>query len=484
MDLLQVKKDKIVDAAGKEVYLRGTCVGGWMNMEDFIDAYPGTELRLRRLMADEIGASKAELFFNSLLDNFFNEEDIIFIRSTGANCVRLPLNYRHFEKDDNPFVYLEQGFERLEKVVKACEDHGLYVILDMHAIQGWQNNHWHSDNERGIAFLWTQKHFQDRLTALWAELARRYKDRAVIAGYNLINEPNSGNPYGEHVYDFYEYHKPDWVVFNGLCRRLVTEIRKEDPKHIIFMEGDNYSRTFDGMEEPFADNLVYSSHNYIAPGYGPGSYPGYYGSDYGQVYWDKNTQRNAFLNHQGTIFAAKHQVPLWVGEFGSQYHGPKGELPDRYRSMEDQLSVYNEYGAHWTTWTYKDPGVMGWVNLDPESEYMKVVEPIQKMKRNLGAENFVMVYEGASRGKQLSRVLADYILEEAGIQEWRASANAFVMNYVVLNGYAGAALQPAYVKRFKGMSEDDLERITGAFHIRNCIKNGPFIELLKTKIAD
>ena len=37
MDFLQVKNGKIVDQSGAEVYLRGTCVGGWMNMEDFIN---------------------------------------------------------------------------------------------------------------------------------------------------------------------------------------------------------------------------------------------------------------------------------------------------------------------------------------------------------------------------------------------------------------------------------------------------------------
>ena len=78
MDLLQVKQDKIVDESGNVVYLRGTCIGGWMNMEDFINAYPGTVSGIRRQMAEVIGASKADLFFSSFLDHFFNENDIIF----------------------------------------------------------------------------------------------------------------------------------------------------------------------------------------------------------------------------------------------------------------------------------------------------------------------------------------------------------------------------------------------------------------------
>jgi hypothetical protein len=34
MDMLQVHGNQIVDARGTPVRLRGTCVGGWMNMEN------------------------------------------------------------------------------------------------------------------------------------------------------------------------------------------------------------------------------------------------------------------------------------------------------------------------------------------------------------------------------------------------------------------------------------------------------------------
>ncbi len=43
MDLLQVKGNQIIAANGQPVYLRGSCVGGWMNMEEFINGYPGSE---------------------------------------------------------------------------------------------------------------------------------------------------------------------------------------------------------------------------------------------------------------------------------------------------------------------------------------------------------------------------------------------------------------------------------------------------------
>ena len=480
MDLLQVKKNHIVDEAGKKVMLRGTCVGGFMNMEDFINGYPGTESGFRRMLAEEIGESKATLFFKLLLDKFFGEDDIKFIKEMGANCIRIPLNYRHFESDDNPFVYQEEGFERLGKIVALCEKYGLYVILDLHAVAGWQNCHWHSDNERALSLLWSHKLFQDRMVGLWEEIARRFKGSKAVAGYNLVNEPATGNISGEHAFDFYDQYKPNWEAINSLYRRLVEAIRKVDEAHIIFLEGDYYSRLFAGFDAPFADNLVYSSHNYIAPGYGPGKYPGYYGI----TYWDKNKVKVDFLSQEGTQFTKEHNVPLWVGEFGSQYHGSAEDIPSRIGSMNDQLSLYNEMDAHWTTWTYKDPGIMGWVQFDPESEFMKIIAPIQKMKRDMGAENFVALYDGQSEGKEIARELADYILDESQNTDLSHEFNAYAMNYVVLTGYAAAMLQRTYVKLFRGYDEEDIERITDAFAFKNCIKNEEYVKLLKERLAD
>ena len=122
---------------------------------------------------------------------------------------------------------------------------------------------------------------------------------------------------------------------------------------------------------------------------------------------------------------------------------------------------------------------MGWVFLDPESEYMKIIQPVQEQKRILGAENFVADYAGVAEGRKKSRALADYILDVMGETRIDKASNAFVMNYGVLNGYAGAMLQPAYARRFAGYSEDDLERIAGGFKLENCVKNQPYLNLLK-----
>ncbi len=76
------------DGKGKQVRLRGTCPGGWMNMEDFINGHPGAEHTLRAQMAEALGPARAQFFFERLLDHFFNEDDVIFLRKAGASVVR------------------------------------------------------------------------------------------------------------------------------------------------------------------------------------------------------------------------------------------------------------------------------------------------------------------------------------------------------------------------------------------------------------
>jgi len=483
MKFLKTQGNKIINEDGQEIFLRGTCIGGWLNLEDFINAYPGTESGIRKHMRDTLGDAKSEMFFERMQDNFFSEDDIAFIASTGANCIRLPLNYRCFEDDDNPFTYKQKGFERLNKVLDLCEKYGVYVIIDMHAAAGWQNCHWHSDNERGVSLLWRHPHFQDRLVTIWEEIAKLCEGKAVVAGYELLNEPSTGNPDGEHSFDFYAKFKPDWARMNNLYRRVTAAIREIDKKHIIFMEGDNYARLFTGLDAPFTENLIYSSHNYAAPGFGPGEYPGYFGSPDGQIFWDKNRHRLELEIQEGTQYAKKYNVPLLIGEFGSQYHGTAEDVLFRLKSMDDQLSVYNEAGMNWTTWTYKDAGIMGWVTLDKNSEYMKIVEPVQEMKRYLGAENFVAQYWD-SPGRTKSRELAQMIQDAVVNPDLNINDTAYTFNYAALTGFAAAMIQPAYAKRFANMTETNIDRVMQAFHFKNCVINEKYIDVLKNALTN
>jgi len=471
---LQTKAEKIVDEQGREVRLRGVCIGGWMNLENFINGYPGTEQGVRAALVEAIGASKAHFLFERLLDHVLAESDLAFLKGLGASAVRLPFNYRHFESDEKPFTYLEAGFERLSRAIAWCEKHGLYAILDLHALPGYQNPGWHSDNGTGHAPFWQSQQSRDRFVALWEEFARRYRGNRTVAGYNVMNEPVTGAPRGR----FRHTYRTDWEAINTVYRRVVGAIRKIDPEHIIFLEGDLYSLRFSGLEAPFAENLVYSSHNYSAAGFGPGRYPGTFGNEA----WDAAHQKRVFDQQEGTHFTRQHRVPLWIGEFGSVYNGRPEEVGDRVRAMDDQLAAFEANAAHWTAWTYKDVETMGWVMLEPESEYVQRVQRVLELKRTLGTDSWAGWLPQGDVARLMEQA-AERAAAAIGDPELPANEFAHYLKQAALDGFFGGLLQPAWAAAFKGLSENDIDRVLSSFALEQCRKNSALLDVVRKHVG-
>src|ERR1041384_7312089 len=96
---LRTSGQQFVDQTGAVVRLRGVAVGGWLNMENFITGYSGNESLMRSTVRAVLGDERYELFFERLLTAFFTDEDAKLLADAGLNCVRFPVNYRHFEDD-------------------------------------------------------------------------------------------------------------------------------------------------------------------------------------------------------------------------------------------------------------------------------------------------------------------------------------------------------------------------------------------------
>jgi hypothetical protein len=448
LPFLNVRRDRIVDEDGHEVRLRGFCVGGWMNLENFINGYPGHPHTFRAAMERVHGPGKAAFFFDRMMDHFLAEDDVRFMASLGVNTLRVPFNYRHFEDDAKPFAWKESGFRRLDRAIEWCGRHGIYVILDLHAAQGWQNPDWHSDNPTNVALLWSHPHFQDRVVALWEELARRYRRNPAVAGYNFLNEPVCGVPGG----------------LSRLYRRLGRAVRKHDRAHIIFLEGNAFSRDFSEMGEFTAGNTVLSNHTYPAPGLITGPYPG--------KAWGRYHDRSVLKRDQeaGTSFMARRHLPVWTGEFGAIFRGTPRDA-DRLRVVEDSISIFNELGHHWTIWTYKDIGMMGTVHLDPGSPWMRLTAPYRGLKARIGSETWGQTPDAVVA--RLVTSLRSSVRRESVRSRFRVDDSAFGMPFGLANRMVGGMLVsemllPSFAGLFRGMSEKRLDGILQSFAFRNC----------------
>ena len=143
-------------------------------MENFITGFPGHEKDVRSALLAVLGQEKYDFFFEKFIDYFFTASDAKFLASLGLNCVRIPINHRHFMDDLNPSVIKEDGFRLVDRMVDVCAAEGIYTILDLHTLPGGQNQGWHCDSGTHVASSWDFKDHQDRGVELWIALAKHY----------------------------------------------------------------------------------------------------------------------------------------------------------------------------------------------------------------------------------------------------------------------------------------------------------------------
>ena len=452
-DFLHVQLADIVNGGGEKVLLRGFCLGGWMNMENFISGYPGHESGLRGAVAQVLGPERARYFFERFLHYFIQKKDMEFIKDLGCNVIRIALNYRHFESDDRPFEYKAEGFALLDTVVSWARELGLYVILDLHAVQGWQNRGWHCDNSGGEPRFFSQKVFEDRAVALWQEFARRYRDEPFVAGYNVMNEPDAD----------------DVIWLNRYYRRVTAAIREIDPLHILFLEGNKYAQQFESLEAPFDPNTVYSSHNYVEPM--DGCYPG----EVNGKPFDRGRLERDYRSRAAFIF--RHRVPNWVGEFGCIYEDP-GRDESNLRVMNDMIEIIEGHGHHWSIWTYKDTGMMGAVLVNPESEWMRRTARLRRSMSLLRCDSWIE--RQAQPIDSLVGQLAD--LAQEIIPTLDRADILTRLQFGLQDGVLSQALLPAYAEQFRGMTETEIDRMMQSFAFENCIQRAGLVRLLQTKL--
>ncbi|MBK6764880.1 MAG: cellulase family glycosylhydrolase [bacterium] len=155
-------------------------------------------------------------------NNYADASDIRFMDSLGANVIRLCLNYQYFESAD--------GFNFIDNYLSWCDTSGIYVLLDMHVVPLGNDIFFNSIAQR-------------QLIDTWQAIAGEYRDREVVLGYDLMNEPGPAD--SSLWYDF--------------ANRLIDSIRVVDSTHIIMIENTLGGEVFEIIDEP---NIIYSYHDY------------------------------------------------------------------------------------------------------------------------------------------------------------------------------------------------------------------------------
>jgi len=321
---------QILNRQGEPVVIRGFGLGGWLMPEGYMFNMPGDfgPTKIRENITDLLGASEADRWFEEFRTNYVQEADIIAMKEWGADHIRIQFNHKVFYDIDSE-QFNEREFQRLDQVLIWSKRHRLNVILGMHGAPGAQSDKEIADSD-GVARLWTEYETYMPITIkIWTEIARRYKDETIIIGYDLLNEPVTPNGYGAE--DVLRFHTD-----------IIPEIRAIDENHILFINGNYFSTTFDLLDEipKQVDNVVFSFHKY----------------------WN--------ATDGGTIgyllgLRSETNTPLWLGETGENSNT---WLYESLRMVES-----NDIG--WNVWTHKKLSTITSPLSAPRNEnYDKVTE--------------------------------------------------------------------------------------------------------------
>lgn len=320
---LHVEGKNLVDPNGKVVSLRGCNLGNWLIIELWMLALSekagvGDQYELFQTLDQRFGQATRERLIDEYRSSWITDKDFDVIKSFRFNVVRLPLEYRLFEDDAHPKVLRKDAFKWTDRCIEMARRHGIYVILDMHGLQGGQSPYDHTGRS-GQNHFWDVPSNQDRAAWLWKEIAKRYRDENVVVAYDLGNEPYGGT---------HALQRPAYT-------KLYNAVREADPQKLVYFMGH-----YDGFEhygspqENHWSNVGYQMH----------WYPGMFGNG--------TPTLNVHVRHLNSLEPTvatidKWQAPFLVGEMNPVFAKVGVDMMRRH---------YDAYAAHgWATtmWSYK-----------------------------------------------------------------------------------------------------------------------------------
>ncbi|GMK42091.1 hypothetical protein PCCS19_51500 [Paenibacillus sp. CCS19] len=250
---VRAQGSKLVNGNGEPLILRGVGLGSWFLPEGYMWKFPeqgDRPRRIERMIEGLIGKEKAEEFWEIYYDRYTAEVDIRKIAEEGFNSIRIPINARAFIEDGEPLRFKGNNLRRLDQCIEWCRKYNIYAILDLHGAPGGQTGANIDDSENDQPELFTDDAYRRITIELWRQLAERYKDEWIVAGYDLLNEP-----------------LPDWnaalnPALMPLYRDIVKAIREVDQQHMIILEGAHWSTDWTIFDEMIDDNTLLQFHKY------------------------------------------------------------------------------------------------------------------------------------------------------------------------------------------------------------------------------
>ena len=222
-------------------------------------------------------------------------------------------------------------YPRFDKAEEYAASQGVYYIIQM--LDGFMD----TKHPLSSDLFYTDPAYADYFVEIWSRIAKRYKGKKYLYGFQLLNESMLRVP-----------KQPGCPDYEELMERAAQAINEIDPERTIIIQPEQwYSiRAFDKMRPIKAKNVVYAPHVYSPFAFTHQGWKGEKVSYPGKINgkeWNKELLR---INLEpARQFQKQYNVHMIVTEFSAI---ACADPEDRAQWTKDTIELFEEYGWDWT----------------------------------------------------------------------------------------------------------------------------------------
>ncbi|MBN1996706.1 cellulase family glycosylhydrolase [candidate division KSB1 bacterium] len=292
------------------------------------------------------------------------QQDFDSLAAFGANYVNI--SHPGLFSENPPYVLDQNIQDNLDDLLSMITNADMFAVISFRTGPGrseftffwgedddWFDASYYNDQ------VWRDQAAQNAWAEMWRYTALRYRNNPIVAGYDLMVEPNSNEVWlDEWDQDiFYSQYGGTLYDWNPLAAAISSVIRQVDTETPILIGGMGYSAV-DWLPYivPTGDSrTVYIAHQYAPFVYTHqepplnNTYPGFFDTD-----WDGQPDQfnqNWIDKLLATVddFKSTFNVPVAINEFGVVRYEPGA---DNY--MNDQMLLFENRGLNHALWVW-DP---------------------------------------------------------------------------------------------------------------------------------
>ncbi|OJJ47643.1 hypothetical protein ASPZODRAFT_64269 [Penicilliopsis zonata CBS 506.65] len=200
-------------------YQHGTNLGSifvlerWLKGSMFIEGTQGSsELAAVKRSLQTVGLEETRARWEAHWLTALTEEDFSWLRDVAkCNSIRLPIGYFTLGPtfctgtgfDGDPAKVYLHAWSAAKHLIENCYQHGIGVLIDLHALPGGANGDSHSGTDDGQAALWNNKKYRALARDCIAFVAQEVMFHAMagVIGIQVCNEAKWDAP---GMYEWYD----------------------------------------------------------------------------------------------------------------------------------------------------------------------------------------------------------------------------------------------------------------------------------------